>query len=718
MYDKRVKTFIGISLSLLLIGLLRLVQMQLLADSSLQDEIAALKRQRGRSRQLNTLRGQILDRNGRVLATDSPQFQIAVDYRLTRFHDDRVVEAMELLARDRTSPSALYDLQKEVEARRADLQRIIDDCSAFGADPNTIETRIRRLNDAKWNLRTFIAWVRSGPDPNLVARYGGRINSIPQSEAEADFERRHPDRPERLRRIARIDDLAGLYDSEPLLELETEDDIFAAQIEFMDINDVSIVPKGQRQYPYGSTAAQTIGWVGPATQDHDTDLFEHDRLASYREGEVCGRRPGVEYVCEAILRGRRGELVYDIDRKLIRQSQTVFGQDVQLTLDIELQRRIENYITDRTLNPNYLAPSSVVVIQVRTGDILALVSTPTYDLNRVRYDYGTLRNDPNEPLWNRAISQQYLPGSSIKPLILIAGLEEKVVTADEIIHCPSAPPPQGWPRCQIFRDHGFGHDVRWDNNGRNAIKGSCNVYFSHLADRLDRTVLQQWLYRFGYGRRVALNYPPTPSDEIEPRELIQAQGQVSWQRPKTTITSLDELPPMRDVDKRLFGIGQGNLWASPLQVANSFATLARGGLARPARLFVKPQTPAPPEETVDLHIAPETLQVVYDGMNAVVNETGGTGRDAFRPSGLAAQGVKVLGKTGSTERPYHAWFAGFAEDNEGAKIAFAVIIEGGQHGSRDAAPVARDVIQFCVDAGYVGTPADMPIPTRPAAANR
>lgn len=105
-------------------------------------------------------------------------------------------------------------------------------------------------------------------------------------------------------------------------------------------------------------------------------------------------------------------------------------------------------------------------------------------------------------------------------------------------------------------------------------------------------------------------------------------------------------------------------------------------------------------------------------MNAVVNETGGTGRDAFRPSGLAAQGVKVLGKTGSTERPYHAWFAGFAEDNEGAKIAFAVIIEGGQHGSRDAAPVARDVIQFCVDAGYVGTPADMPIPTRPAAANR
>ncbi len=713
MYDKRVKIFVGVSLSLLLIGLLRLVQMQLLADSSLQDEIAALKRQRGRSRQLNTLRGQILDRKGRALATDSPQFQIAVDYRLTRFWDERIVEAMELLARNRTDPSALYDLQDEIEAKRADLQRIIRDCNAFGADPNTIEGRIASLNDERWNLRTFVAWVRSGPDPNLLARYDGRINSIPFSEAEADFERRYPDRADRLRRIARVDDLAGLYDSRPLLELETEDDVFAAQIEFMDINNVSIVPKGQRQYPYGSVAAQTIGWVGPATQDHYTELFEHDRLASYREGEVCGRRPGIEYACEAILRGRRGELVYDIDRKLVRQNETVFGQDIQLTLDIELQRRIENYLTDPTLNPNYLAPSAVVVIQVRTGDILALVSTPTYDLNRVRYDYGNLVNDPNHPLWNRAISQQYPPGSSIKPLILLAGLEERVVTADEIISCPSARPPQGWPRCLIFRDHGFGHDVRWDNNGRNAIKGSCNVYFSHLADRLDRAVLQQWLYRFGYGHRVPLNYPPTPSGEIEPRELIQAQGRISWRRPETTITSFEDVPPLRDVDKRLFGIGQGNLWASPLQVANSFATLARGGLARPARLFLQGETPGRPEETVDLNISPETLQVVYDGLNAVVNETGGSGQNAFRPSGLANQGVKVLGKTGSTERPYHAWFAGFAEDTEGAKIAFAVLIEGGQHGSRDAAPVARDVIQFCVDAGYVGDPSDMPIPTHP-----
>ncbi len=711
MYDRRVKIFIGISLTLLAIGLLRLVQMQLLADSSLQDEIAALKSQRGKSRQMNTYRGQILDRNGNVLATDNTQFQIAIDYKLTRYWDDRVVEAMELMAREKTDPSALYDVQDKIEMRRADLQRIIRACNEFGVSSSYVESQIQALNDDRWKLRTFIAWRRNAPDPNLLAKYPD-IRSIPLSEARADFQRHFPERAERVRLIAAVDDLAGMYDSQPLIDLKTDDDKFAAQIEFMDVNDVSVIPKGQRHYPYGSVAAQTIGWVSPATQARDQELFEHDRLASYLEGEVCGRRPGVEYVCEPILRGRRGELVYDIDRKLIRQTETIFGQDVQLTLDIELQKRIENYITNPALNPNYFAPSAVVVIQIRTGDILALVSTPTFDLNRTRYDYGDLLRDPNSPLINRAIREQYPPGSSVKPIILIAGLEEKAITTDEIIHCPSAPAPPAWPNCWFYKDYHLGHDTKWNNTGRNAIKGSCNIYFSRLADRLDRQVLQRWLYRFGYGHEVPLNYPPMPSEEMEPRRLIQAQGQISMERPDIRVTSFEDLPPMRKDDRRWFGIGQGNLWASPLQVANAFATLARGGQARPARLFLQPQPPrpAPGEDLVDLQISPATLQVVYDGMDAVVNESGGTAHDAFRPSGLASQDVKVLGKTGSTERPYHAWFAGFAQDNEGAKIALAVIIEGGQHGSSDAAPVARDVIQFCVDAGYLGTPSQSPLP--------
>jgi hypothetical protein len=92
---------------------------------------------------------------------------------------------------------------------------------------------------------------------------------------------------------------------------------------------------------HGPVASQTIGWVGVATQKQDKELFEDDRLASYREGELCGREDGVEYVCESILRGHRGELVYDIDRELVRQNEPDYGDDVILTLDVALQQRIK-----------------------------------------------------------------------------------------------------------------------------------------------------------------------------------------------------------------------------------------------------------------------------------------------------------------------------------------------------------------------------------------
>ena len=265
----------------------------------------------------------------------------------------------------------------------------------------------------------------------------------------------------------------------------------------------------------------------------------------------------------------------------------------------------------------------------------------------------------------------------------------------------------------IYRKYHIGHDNQWDNKARNAIKGSCNVYFSHLAARLEPPVLQRWLYRLGYGHRTPLACPLLKPDDRIRRQLRQVPGQISSSRvaESTRIESLEDLPPLLKRDQPLFGIGQGNLWATPLQVANSFATLARGGRSRPPRLFLKPQSVArEEEEPVDLKISDLTLQTVYDGMGAVVNEPGGTAYKEFSPSGLTQQGVKVYGKTGSTERPYHACFAGFAEDHEGAKIALAVIVEGGQHGSSDAAPLARDIIQFCVDKGYVGAAAStMPL---------
>ena len=191
-----------------------------------------------------------------------------------------------------------------------------------------------------------------------------------------------------------------------------------------------------------------------------------------------------------------------------------------------------------------------------------------------------------------------------------------------------------------------------------------------MADRTDAQVLQEWFFRFGYGRELPLSCPATAAAGSIPRHLKQAPGEIgsTIAATATDAESVDQLPRLFERDRKMFGIGQGNFRVTPLQVANAFATLARGGRCLPPRLFLSPQS-APATEPVDLPISPATLQVVYDGMSAVVNERGGTAYHAFAGSGLTQQGVTVYGKTGSTERPYHAWFAGFAEDQEGAKIA-------------------------------------------------
>jgi len=690
------------SLLLLVVCVIRLAQMQLLSASAVQHEIAELKRQRGQSKQFQTIRGKILDRNNKVLAVDEARFWVHINYQLSSFLDERVRKSMLAEAESRRdSDVAMAKVDEEIRERLEDLQLIIEKCAQFKAvEPSVIWDEIQKINDYVWELRMFQAWRKNFPDSEVLKRYDNPIG-IPISEAIADFEAKEPDPNKRIELASKID-ILEMHDNWPLLELKTDDDVFAAQLEFMDTEGLHILPKGHRFYPYGSVAAQTIGWVGPATQQQDKELFEGDELLSYLEGEVCGREDGIEYVCEAVLRGKRGELSQDIDGQLISQTDTQLGTDVKLTLDIELQRRIENYLTDYPHDPNCGPGMSAVVIEVGTSDILALVSLPVYDLNRARYDYGDLLNDPGKPLINRAINKQYPPGSVVKPLILIAGLESGKITPEDVISCPDQAPPEGWPRCLIFRRSGVGHDSRWENTAHNAIKGSCNIYFSHLADNIDPNTLQEWLYKFGYGHDL-LFVPDSLIDAAKTRVIRnfnQAAGIISSTIPRQKPQHFEDVEPLRQSDRRWFGIGQGNLRVTPLQVANAMAALARGGIYKRPRLIWESGN----SEGEDLGISLETLAVIYDGMSAVVNEFGGTAHTQFEPflAILAAEDVKVYGKTGSTERPEHAWFGGFAQDSAARKIAIAVVIEGGEHGSRDAAPLARDIIQFCIEAGYIG----------------
>jgi len=719
-YDKRIKIFIILSALLLLACVLRLTQMQLLPGSAVQEHIAELKRQMSFSRQFKTIRGRILDRKGRVLAVDEPRFYLHINYQLCCFWDERIRQAKRLkeINKSRSTPAnpSLSKLRQMIQERLEDVNEIIDKCTYFGLPRSDIEAKIKQINDKTWNLRTFLAWRRNNPDPKIIAKFGGKISSVPLSVALKDFKDKFPDKNQRLLLIEKIDDIPQINKSYPLLELKTEDDIFAAQVEFSDTEGVEIQPTAQRFYPYGCVAAHTIGWVGPATQPKDIKLFANDRLARYLQDDVCGREDGVEYVCEAILRGRRGEEIYDIDRQLISRTETRFGSDVFLTLDIELQQRIEEYLGSYNHDPNCGPGMAAVVLEVETGDILALVSLPAFDLNHIRQQYSALVNDPDQPLINRAINKQYPPGSVVKPLILIAGLQSGKITADEIISCPAQKAPEGWPSCWIYNRHPWmGHDNQWQNYARNAIKGSCNIYFSRLAERIEAPVLQNWLFKFGYGHKIPLTTGLTGnssgiSDTAQAiRDLRQAQGQISSVRPKNPITNVEQVPDLNKGERRFFGIGQGNLRVTPLQAANAFAAIARGGRYKTARLFIEPEAAKGQrrETSTDLNISTETLAVIYDGMNAVVNESGGTAYKEFEHSGLSEQGIKVYGKTGSTEEPDNAWFGGFARDPAGRCIAIAVVVEGGQHGSRDAAPLARDIIQFCIEAGYLQANTDL-----------
>ena len=711
MYDKRIKIFVIVSALLMLVCLLRLAQMQLLSASSVQDDIAELKLQKGLSQQLKTLRGRILDRKGRVLATDEPKFWVHIDYKLSCFLDERVQQGKLLIAATKSDPEMTISKTKiEIDEKLEDLEQIIYKCAQFKAvETSQIRDEIQRINDFVWNRRMFQAWREKFPNSEIFENYDNIIG-IPLSEAMADFREKLPDPDEQVKLVSKVN-ILEMHKSWPLLELRTDDDIFAAQLEFLNTDGIHILPKSQRSYPFGTAAAQTIGWVGPATQEKDRELFADDKLSRYLDDEVCGKRPGVEYVCETILRGRRGELVYDIDSQLISRTETQFGKDVTLTLDIELQQRIESYLSNYRHDPNCGPGMSVVVIDVETGGILALVSMPVFDLNRVRYDYNTLINDPNKPMINRAINEQYPPGSVVKPLILIAGLQTGQITPDEIISCPAQEAPPNWPNCLIWRRNNWNsHDNKWENHARNAIRGSCNIYFSRLADRIDPLDLQQWLFRLGYGHNIL--FPPTcievSAENKISRNFLQSSGIISSRIPQSTVHSFEQVELLRKNERRFFGIGQGNLRATPLQVANSMATIARWGILKQPRLFKESQPDTEDEilnsEGIPLGISTEALAVVYDGMSAVVNEIDGTAYKEFAPvlNSFAEQDVKIYGKTGSTEAPENAWFAGFAKDSTGRSISFAVVVEGGQHGSSDAAPLARDIIQFCIEAEYIG----------------
>ena len=669
----------------------RLVTLQILYQAQAREEIAEARIKDPIP--LPTLRGKITDRYGNLLAQDKPSFFLHISYTQTRYMDPRWREGRILRTIDdeTTREEAENLLNKEWAEDLAHLEKAIDlSWQLADVSREEIVESINQINDQIWELSRYIWWRNRN------------LNSTRQQY----LEERDTISPRDLVRV----DLREMHQTYPLVELKTERDKLRAQRELMDLKELSIKPQTKRIYPYHTVACHLIGWVAP-WQDHEAELFKDEKYTSYEPGEVVGKF-GLEQVYEPMLRGRRGEVQYDIEGHVLHRIEPEYGQDVRLTLDIDLQQKVERTLADNTL-PHGNKYCAAVVLDVANNDILAAAYIPTFDFNTIRQaeNYNRIFN-PNDPnrLWeNKALERNYPPGSTAKPLVLIAGLEEKKTWPGEVIGCPDRRAPAGWPNCWTVNQGIASHDLRWSNTGRNAIRGSCNIYFSHLADRLDPRDLQKWFFEFGYGHEILP--APMPADILEidttDRRIRQAWGSVIYgvqTEPYTALSQVPEIPESKMSEKRFWGIGQGNLRATVLQVANALSAIVRNGLYKKPRLIYDENDPYNERWNRRIPVSANTLSEVRDGMQAVIYEQGGTAYSTFRNKDILERDMKIGGKTGSTTNPNHAWFECYAEDSTGRAVVLVVLIERGESGGGEAAPLGERLLDLVNRAGYIGTP--------------
>jgi penicillin-binding protein 2 len=708
MYRRRLYSFVficGLAVSLCLV---RLGHLQLVEGEGYRKSIEEARILE--TVQLPTIRGRILDRDGNILAVDTASFNLYIHYSLTRLLDDRFRRCSIISGTDAdtTAEKAELALVKDLQEDYASLDKVLDVCDDLqNGGREQLEARIQKINDYVWNMRELFAWRWNSEDSETKVKYKANRSSVDPNEIRADFERQYPDEKERCRLLlnTRLKEMTSKCKYK-LVELMPGEEVFRAQNELAGIAGIEIDAEAKRKYPEGSAACQIIGWVGSVSKSDLAYSDPNDVLSKYLPEEVSGQS-GVEKVCEFILRGRRGKVKFNDTGERVEHEETQFGEDVRLSLDIKLQHKIESFLSDPNENAYAYSGIGAVVIDVASGDVLSLVSIPVFDLNTIRQNYNELIKAANKPFVHKAMFEHYPPGSTVKPIVLTAALEEGKLRSGETISCPSQAAPESWPDCLRFREYRMGHDQKWANTARNAIKGSCNVFFSHLANRLKPEDFQEWFFKFGYGRKIlpgpfGTRYSTDDMQKGMDRFLPESRGQLSYTGPAGTVESVEDLGKLHKGDLKQFGIGQGRFTATVLQVANAAAVLARGGVYRDPRLFLN-DSDASTSGQVNLGISSSTLNLVRDAMYAAVNEVGGTGYSAFEGSSLRTQGVKVFGKTGSTTgKRKQAWFMCFAEDTTGRAISFAIVVEGGEGGSTDAAPLARRILEFCNEAGYIG----------------
>lgn len=463
-----------------------------------------------------------------------------------------------------------------------------------------------------------------------------------------------------------------------------------------------------RSYPYTSATAHLLGYVGTVSDndltaaDQDDDGDESDVLSI--PGIRIGKN-GIEKQYDEKLRGIAGDVEMEVDahgnvvRELARNEPEA-GMDLSLGIDIGLQQ----FAQQRLMKD---AGASAVILDIHSGEIRMMVSQPGFDPNLFTYgigqsDWEHLNTDEHAPLMNKIITGVYAPGSTIKPMVALAGLDSGILDPDERVYCP------GYYDLGDYRFHCWKHDGHGHVDLHGAIAGSCDTYFYTLGHRIGIDRIQAMAHRFGLGQKLGIDLPHERSGFIPSRTWKLAARRQAWQQGETLAAA----------------IGQGYILTSPLQLAIMAARIANGGFAvipHVARGWSKngsnPQNVTAiitTEPWPQMGLESKHLAMVQQAMAAVVNEPIGTAYAAR----IMKPGLSYAGKTGTAQVRHiseseredgviandalpwkqrdHALFAGYGPvDNP--RFSIAVVIEHGGSGGHTAAPIARDLMQECLE---------------------
>jgi len=425
-----------------------------------------------------------------------------------------------------------------------------------------------------------------------------------------------------------------------------------------------------REYLFGKVGAHIIGYLGKITQSQ----LSNPELKHFPPDALIGQW-GVEALFDNQLRGMPGERIIEVDAlgrelRMIQERPSVKGTDINLSIDINIQKAVEDAFGEKA--------GALVALKPDSGEILALESLPSFDPNifsmGIAYnDWKSLMEDKKKPMLNRAVQSQYPPGSTFKIITAIAAIEEGIIHPDTKVNCTGGINYGRWTfGCWKKGGHGM-------VDFHKAIVESCDVYFYEVGKRLGIDKIYKYATAFGLGRETGIELMPVK----ERRGLIPS---TEWKKEKKRL-------PWYLGDTFISAIGQGYVTATPIQMAVMMSAFANGGNIYKPSLIKKNQAPS---EIIKLK--PETVRMIKEALSGVVNEPNGTAQGAKSP--LAVVGGKtgtaqVVGKKKglSGERFMdHAWFVAFAPvDNP--DIALSVFVEHGGGGGAVAAPIAKRAIE-------------------------